>query len=95
MAFQYNKPQQFKITSTLKDIKGQIAISMKEKEKLMYKAAFPLPPKSDHLQPVVIPGVAHQKVTKDVIYMVFMIQSTLKVPRHDKIDFCILHVIWE
>ncbi len=94
-AFRYTKPQQFKTTPALKDTEGRIATSMKEKEKLVCKAAFPSPPKSDHSEPIVTPGVAHQKVTKNVIYTALMTQSMSKAPGPDKINFRILCMVWE
>ncbi len=66
---------------------------MKKKEKLVCKTAFPSPPKSDHSEPVVTPGVAHQKVTKDVIYTALMTHSTSKAPGPDKINFRILRMV--
>lgn len=71
-ALRYTKSQQFITTPALKDTEGRIATSMKEKEKLVCKTAFPSPPKSDQCEPVVMPGVAHQTVTKDVIYKALM-----------------------
>lgn len=94
-AFRYTKPQQFKTTPALKDTEGRIATSMKEKEKLFCKTAFPSPPKSDLSEPVITLGIAHQKVTKDVIYTALMTQSTSKASGPDKINFCILRMVWE
>lgn len=42
----YTKPLQFKTTFILKDNNGNTAISMKVKEALVHKAAFPPPPNS-------------------------------------------------
>ena len=70
-------------------------MSMKEKEKLVCKTAFPSPPKSNHDEPVVTPGVAHQTVTKEVIYKALKTQSTSKAPEPDKINFRILRMVWE
>ena len=66
-AFRYTRPQQFKTTPALKDTEGHVATSMKAKEALVCKSAFPSPPKSVHSEPIVMPGVAHQMVTKDII----------------------------
>lgn len=56
----------------LKDTKSFIITFMKDKKKLLFKTAFPSTPKSDHLEPVITSGVAHQKIAKDLIYMAFM-----------------------
>ena len=68
---------------------------MKAKEALVCKSAFPSPPKSVHSEPIVMSGVAHQMVTKDIIYKALMTQSTSKALRPDKIYFRILHMVWE
>ena len=40
-------------------------------------------------------GVAHQAVTKDIIYKALMTQSTSKAPGPDNINFRILRMVWE
>lgn len=94
-ALQFTKPQQFKTTSALKDTEDHITTSIKEKEKLVCKTAFPSPPKSDQFEPVVIPGVSHQTVTKNLIYKALMTQSTSKAPGPDKMNFHILRMVWD
>ena len=94
-AFRYTKPQQFKKTPALKDTESHIATSMKAKEALVCKSAFPSPPKCGYSEPVIIPGVAHQTVTKDIIYEALMTQSTSKALGPDKINFQILCMVWD
>ena len=61
----------------LKDTKGQIATFMKEKEKLVYKIAFLSPPKNNHNKPVITPRITYQTVSKEIIYKILIIKSTL------------------
>lgn len=56
----------------LKNTKSYIAISIKEKEKLIFKIIFLSPSKSDQYKLIVISRVAYQMVTKDVIYKAFI-----------------------
>lgn len=72
MAVKYTKPQQFKTTPALKNSEGNIATSMKVKKALVRKSAFPKPPISESVEPVVIPGIAHKEVTKKVIEKALM-----------------------
>ena len=68
---------------------------MKAKKALVRKSAFPSPPTIFHDEPVVMPGVAHQTVTEDVINKGLMTQSTSKVLGPDKFNFRILRMVWE
>ncbi len=67
IALKYTKPQQFKITPTLKDSFGNVATSMKDKETLVWKIAFPPPPKSSLREPRISAGTAHLSITRDHI----------------------------
>ena len=40
-------------------------------------------------------GVAHQIVTKNIIYKALMTQSLSKTPGPKKINFCILRMLWD
>ena len=79
----------------MKDTEGLVATSMKAKEALVRRSAFPSLPKSFHDEPVVMPGVAHQTVTEDMINKALMTQSTSKAPGPDKFNFRILRMVWE
>ena len=52
-ALRYTKPQQFKTTPALKSADGHIAISMKAKEAMVCKSAFPFPPVNPYSEPIV------------------------------------------
>ena len=94
-ALKYTKPQQFKTTPALKDARGNIATSMKAKEALVRKSAFPKPPTSRNIEPVITSGVAYKEVTEKVIEKALMTQSTSKAPGPDKFNFRILCMVWE
>lgn len=94
-AFKYTKPRQLKTTPALKDPEGNVAISMKAKEALVRRSAFPKPPKSLRPEPVVLPGIAHKGVTEVKVANALMFQSATKAPGPDKINFQILRMIWD
>ena len=93
-ALKYTKLQQFKTTPALKDPLGNIAISMKDKEAMVRKTAFPPPPKSTLREPRIPVGTAHLIITKEQVYSALIAQSTQKAPGPDKINFGILRMIW-
>lgn len=78
---------------TWKETKNYITTFIKEIEKLMYKIAFLSLPKIDQYKLVVTLEVAHQIITKDVIYKALISQSIFKVPGPKKINFCILCMV--
>lgn len=95
IAVKYTKPQQFKTTSALKDLFGNVAMSMKDKETLVRKTAFPPPPKSSRREPRIPASTAHLSITRNHVYNTLMAQSTKKAPGPDKINFGILRMIWD
>ena len=93
-ALKYTKPLQFRTTPALKDSDGNTAVSMKAKEALVRKSAFPKPP-INLFEPSVIPsGLAHTKITEEVVARTLMTQAANKAPGPDKINFKILQMIW-
>ena len=94
MALKYTKPLQFRITPALKDSDGNTAVSMKAKEALVRKSAFPKPPANFVEPPVISSGVAHTKINEEVIAQALMTQAATKAPGPDKINFQILQMIW-
>ncbi len=68
---------------------------MKAKEDLVRKSAFPKPPISLDQELVITPGIAHKSVTKIEVAHALMSQSATKAPGLDKINFQILHMIWD
>ena len=68
---------------------------MKAKEALVCKSVFLSLPKSVYSKPVIMSGVAHQTVTKNIIYKALMTQSISKAPWPVKINFRILCMVWE
>ena len=56
----------------LEDIEGRVATSMRAKEALVCQSAFPSPLASLFSEPVIMPGVAHQTITKDMIHKALM-----------------------
>ena len=67
---------------------------MRAKKALVYMSVFPSPPASLLSEPVVMPEVAHQTVTKDIIHKALMTQSTSKAPRPDNFIFQSLCIVW-
>lgn len=86
-AFKYTKPLQFRTTPALKDSEGHTAVSMKEKEALVRKSAFPKLPTNLAEPPVTFSGMAHIKVTQEIVSQVLMTQAATKAPGPDKINF--------
>ena len=87
IALKYTKPRQLKTTPALKDPEGNIATSMKAKEDLVRRSAFPKPPLSLDPEPTIVPGIAHKKVTEVEVAHAIMSQSATKAPGPDKINF--------
>ncbi len=93
MALKYTKPLQFRTTPALKDSDGNTAVSMKAKEALVRRSAFPKPP-INLIEPPVIPfRSAHTKITEEAVAQAVMAQSATKAPGLDKINFQILQMI--
>lgn len=57
--------------------------SMKDKEILVRKTAFPSTPKSSLREPRIPAGTAHLSITKEQVYSALMAQSTRKAPGSD------------
>ena len=93
-AFKYTKPLQFRTTPALKDTEGNIAITIKAKQALVCKSAFPKPPIGLAEPPVISLGMAHIKVTEETVSQALMTQAAIKALGPDKINFRILQMIW-
>lgn len=77
----------------LKDSDRNTAVSMKAKEALVRRSAFPQPP-TDFVQiPVISSGLAHIKVTEEMVVQALMTQAAIKAPCPNKINFQILQMI--
>ncbi len=71
-----------------------MAVSMKAKEALVRRSAFPKPP-PNLFEPLVIPfGLAHTKITEEIVAQALTTQVATKAPDSDKINFQILQMIW-
>ncbi len=92
-AFKYTKPIQFKTTSALKNTKRQVAVSMKAKETIVRKLAFPKPPTNLEEPHVKASGLAHVQVTQVVVFKALMTQVAAKAPGPNEINFRILQMI--
>ena len=90
--FKYTKPLQFGTTPALKDNERHIAVSMKAKEALVRKSAFPKPSAICEVPPNI--GTAHVKVTEEIVARALMTQVAAKAPGPDKINFRILQMLW-
>ena len=82
------------MTPALKDPLRNIAIFIKDKKAMVRKTAFPLPLKSTLKEPRIPVGIGYLTITKDQIYNTLIAQSTQKALGLDKINFEILHMIW-
>ncbi len=91
--FKYTKPLQFKTTPALKDTEGHAAVSIKAKEALVRKSAFPKLPANLTELPILSSGTAHIKVTPEAVSQALMTQAAMKAPGPDKINFRILQMI--
>ena len=72
---------------------GHIAISIKADEKLFQRLAFATPPKSSYIKPPIWLGIAYKKIIIELIFYVFMLQSTLQACNPYKINFWILWIV--
>ncbi len=90
----YTKLLKFKTRPALKDVNGYTHTSIKEKESIIYKSAFPKP--SNNLRPDLITlfGVANFNITEDIVFKALMSRSPSKAQGSDKINFQILQMIW-
>ena len=93
MALKYTKFLQFRTILALKDGDGNTAVSIKAKEALVRRSAFPKPPPNFIEPPIISCGIVHIKITKETIAQVLMTQSKTKAPGQDKINFKILQMI--
>lgn len=71
-----------------------MAISMKAKEVLVQKSAFPKPLANLKEFFIISLGIAYMKVTQKEVSLVLMVQSIRKAPGLNKINFGILQTIW-
>ena len=78
----------------LKEPLGNIAISIKDKEAMVQKTAFLLPPKSILREPKIFIDIIHLTIIKEQVYNTLIVQSTHKAPGLDKTNFGILRMIW-
>ena len=93
-ALKYIKPLQFKTTPILKDGDGNIAVSMKAKEALVRRSAFPKPP-PNLLEPPVTPRAsAHTKITEETVARALTTQAATKAPGPARINFQIRQMAW-
>lgn len=68
---------------------------MKDKEVMVWRIAFPPPPKS-LLRELRIPKkIAYTTITKKLVYNAFIAQFAQKVSGLNKINFGILYMIWD
>ncbi len=86
-ALKYTKPLQFRTTPALKDSDGNTAVSIKAKEVLVRKSAFPKLPTNLVEPPITSFGLAHTKITKEVVVQALMTQAGTKAPGPEKINF--------
>ena len=93
-ALKYTKPLQFRTTPVLKDSNGNTAVSMRAKEALVRRSAFPKPPTNLIESLVTALGFAHTKISEELVGQALIIQVATKAPRPDKINFQILQMIW-
>lgn len=86
----YSRPLQFKTIPALKDCDRNTVVSMKAKEALVKKSAF-LGPSPCFLEPpVTSPGLAHTKITEEIVTQALTTQMASKAPSPNKINFQIL-----
>ena len=93
-ALKSTKPLQFRTTPALKHSEGNTAVSMKAKEALVRRSIFPKPPPSLLDSPVISSGLAHIKITKEIVAQALTTQAATKAPSPDKINFQILQMVW-
>ena len=93
-ALKYTKPLQFRTTPTLKDSERNTAVSIKAKEALVRRSVFPKPPPSLLDSLVISSGLAHTKVTEQIVAQALTTQAATKAPGLDKINFQILQMVW-
>ena len=93
-ALKYTKPLQFQTTPAFRDSDRNTAVSMKAKEVLVQKSAFPKPPTNLIELPVISLGLAHTKITEEVVAQALVTQAATKAPGPNKINFQVLQMIW-
>ena len=89
-ALKYTKLLQFKTTPALKDSERNIVVFMKAKEALVRKSAFSRPPPNFLETPAISLGLAHTKITEEIVGQALLTQEATKVSGPDKINFQVL-----
>ena len=75
------------MTPTLKDSDGNMAVSMRAKEALIWISAFPKP-LANLVEPLVTSfGSAHTKINEEVVGQALMTQAATKASGPDMINF--------
>ena len=76
-ALKYTKPLQFRTTPALKDSDGNTAISMRAKEALVRRSAFPKP-LTNLVEFSVTPfGSAHTRINEEVVGQALIVENRL------------------
>lgn len=94
IAFKYTKLLLFRATPALKNSNRNMTVSIKAKDVLVQKSAFPKLLTSLILTPIIFLRLAHTKITEEMIAQVLMTQVAIKAFGPDKINFQIFYMIW-
>ena len=71
-----------------------MTVSIKVKEALIKKSAFPKLPSNPVEPPIIILGLAYTKILEEMVTQALMTQMATKSPGLNEIDFWILQIIW-
>lgn len=85
---------QFRTTPASQDRVGNIVVSIKTKEALVRRSAFPKSPTNISESPAILFGSAHTKIHETLVGEALMTQAATKAPGPAKINLPILQLIW-
>ena len=67
---------------------------MQAKEALVRAHAFPKPPSYPGRELRPLQGVAHTRITEELVHAALFCQSPMKAPGPDKLDFKAIRILW-
>lgn len=81
-------------TPALRGPNNKIAVTKQAKEALVRAHAFPKPPSYPGRELRPSQGVAHTRITEELVHAALFCQSPMKAPGPDKLDFKAIRLLW-
>ncbi|KAI0998333.1 hypothetical protein K3495_g9862 [Podosphaera aphanis] len=91
----YTKEWATTVTPVLRSSDGTIAVTIEEKEDMIRKASFSIPPVDNQEFPAPSPGATYEDVTEKLVRQAFYHQCVKNSPDPDRINFGALQLLWK